>query len=69
MGYWYSCSPGNYDAKDVLQHGVSEQTNTWPTTKFAIISDRFHPKPGEIYYFACHIPFGEFLKEWIKGLK
>jgi protein-S-isoprenylcysteine O-methyltransferase Ste14 len=69
MGYWYSCSPGSYDAKDVLQRGISEQTNPWPTTKFAIISDSFHPKPAEIYFFACHIPFGEFLKEWFKGFK
>jgi hypothetical protein len=69
MGYWYECSSGNYDASEVLGHGVSEQTNPWPTTKFPIISDRFHPKPGEIYFFACHIPFGEFLKAWFKGFK
>jgi hypothetical protein len=69
MGYWYYCSPGSYDGKDVLQSGISEQTNPWPTTKFPIISDNFHPKPGEIYFFACHIPFGEFLKEWFRGFK
>ena len=69
MGYWYECSPGRYDANDVLQRGVSKQTNPRPTTKFPIISDTFHPKPGEIYFFACHIPFGEFLKEWFKGFK
>jgi hypothetical protein len=69
MGYWYSCSPGSYDASDVLQRGISRQTNPWPTTKFPIISDNFHPKPGEIYYFACHVPFVEFFKEWLKGFK
>jgi hypothetical protein len=69
MGYWYECSPGKYAANDVLQSGVSAQINPWPKTKFPIISGNFHPKPGEIYFFACHIPFGEFLREWFKGFK
>jgi len=69
MGYWYGCSVGDYDTNAVLQHGVSEQADIWPKTKFPNISDRFHPKPGEVYYFVCHIPFGEYLKEWFKGLK
>jgi hypothetical protein len=38
-------------------------------TRFPIISDHFHPKPGEIYFFACHLPFGEFLKERVQGFK
>ncbi len=69
MGYWYPCSRGDYETNDILQHGVSEQADPWPKTKFPNISDRFHPKSGEVYYFACHIPFGEHLKEWFRGLK
>src|ERR1700734_2479493 len=38
MGYWYECSPGSYETSEILQHGVSEQANTWPDTKFLNIS-------------------------------
>ena len=69
MGYWYECSQGDYDTKEVVERGVSEQADIWPKTKFANISSQFHPKPGEIYYFACHIPFGEFVKTWFEGFK
>ena len=69
MGYWYECSPGSYATNEILQHGVSEQTDTWPDTKFPNVSDKFHPKPGEVYFFVGHIPFGEYLKTWFKGLK
>lgn len=69
MGYWYECSNGNYETNEVFVHGVSEQADIWPTTKFPNISDKFHPKPGEIYFFACHIPLGEYLKTWLKGFK
>lgn len=69
MGYWYECSTGVYNTNDILQRGVSEQADIWPKTKFPNISYRFHPKPGEVYYFACHIPFGEYLKTWFRSLK
>jgi hypothetical protein len=69
MGYWYECSPGDYDTNEILQHGVSKQADIWPDTKFSNVSDKFHPKPGEVYFFAGHIPLGEFLKTWFKGFQ
>jgi len=68
MGYWYICSPGSYNTNEVLLHGVSEQADNWPETKFPNVSDKFLPKPGEIYFFVGHVPFGEYLKTWFKGL-
>jgi hypothetical protein len=69
MGYWYECSPGTYDTNEILQHGVSEQADIWPDTKFPNVSDKFHSKPGEVHFFAGHIPLHEFLKTWLKGFK
>ena len=69
MGYWYECSPSSYETNEILQHGVSVQADIWPATKFPSVSDKFHPKPGEVYFFVGHIPLGEFLKTWLKGFK
>ena len=68
MGYC-PCSLGEYRTNDILQHGVSEQADLWPKTKFVKISDRFPPKPGEVYYFACHVPPGEAFKTWLESWK
>jgi hypothetical protein len=69
MGYWYECSPSSYATNEILQHGVSEQADIWPDTKFPNVSDKFHAKPGEVYFFVGHMPFGEFVKTWFKGFK
>ncbi len=68
-GYWYECSPGSYATDEIMQRGVSEQADVWPDTKFPNVSDKFHPKPGEVYFFVGHVPFREFLKTWFKGFK
>jgi hypothetical protein len=51
MGYWYACSRGDYETNAVVEHGISEQADIWPKTKFPNISDRFHPKTGRDLLF------------------
>ena len=67
-GYWDSYSPNSYDTQEVLEAGVSAEQDYW-SLKLPNLSDKFHPKPGEIYFFVCHVPFGKWLKEWFKSLK
>lgn len=67
-GYWDSCSPGPYDSSEVLMTGVSKEGGRW-AAKFPNVSDRFHPKQGEVFLFICHVSFGEWLREYFKGLE
>ena len=67
-GYWDSCSPNYYDIREVVETGISAEEGRWASMP-PKINDKFHPKPGEIYFFVCHIPFGEWLKTWFGSLK
>jgi hypothetical protein len=67
-GYWDSCSPNYYNTREVLETGISAEEGRWASMP-PKISDQFHPKPGEVYFFVCHIPFGEWLKTWFESLK